>query len=295
MILEKFEKSGLIHPPKWLKDNCAYLTIMGSTAYGVNKDDSDFDIYGFAIPPKEIAFPHLGGKILGFGTQAETFNQWSEHHIKDPDGKDREYDFTVRNIIKFFDLLMAGNPDITDSIWTPINCVIHSTAIGNMVRENRQMFLSKLAWPKYKGYAFAQMSKVKSGSNRSNPKRAADIEEHGFDLKFCYHIVRLLNEIEQILMEGELDLLRNREQLKSIRRGEWSLEEIQTYFDEKERSLELLFTTSKLRMKPDEGAIKTLLLNCLEQHYGTLSQAVVRETSFDLLKSEMQAVLNKYA
>ena len=51
------------------------------------------------------------------------------------------------------------------------------------------------------------------------------------DVKFLYHVVRLLNEAEQILMEGDLDLERNREQLKSIRKGEWTFDQIVKYFD----------------------------------------------------------------
>ena len=50
--------------------------------------------------------------------------------------------------------------------------------------------------------------------------REKDIVKHGYSTKFAYHIVRLLNEVEQILTEHDLDLERNREQLKSIRRGD---------------------------------------------------------------------------
>jgi hypothetical protein len=56
-----------ISPPAWLPNNMCYEVIMGSRAYGVNKaDDSDYDMYGFCIPPKHIVFPHLAGNIWGF-------------------------------------------------------------------------------------------------------------------------------------------------------------------------------------------------------------------------------------
>jgi len=89
--------------------------------------------------------------------------------------------------------------------------------------------------------------------------------------KYAYHLVRLLNEIEQILTEGDLDLRRNAEQLRSIRRGDWTQERVLDYFSSKERELETLYTESKLPWGPDEAAIKQLLLNCLEAHYGSLS------------------------
>jgi predicted nucleotidyltransferase len=293
MIIQKLQSAGLMPCPKWMPDNTAYLTIMGSAAYGCSTDDSDIDIYGFCVPPRHIIFPHEAGVIFGFGKQPEKFEQYQQHHIKDPSGA-KEYDFSIFSIIKYFQLCMENNPNLIASLFTPNNCVIHSTKISSIVRENRKLFLHKGAWFKFKGYSFAQMSKIKGGQNKSNPKRAATIEEHGYDLKFAMHVVRLLAEVEQIMIEGDLDLQRNREQLKSIRRGEWSLERIQTYFDEKERSLEDVYTTSKLPHSPDEMVIRNILLNCLEEHYGDLSQVVKRDISVDALMREMRQVIERY-
>jgi hypothetical protein len=106
-------------------------------------------------------------------------------------------------------------------------------------------------------------------------KRAREVEEHGFDCKFGYHLVRLIDEVEQILTTGDLDLEKNREQLKAIRRGEVPEEKIREYFSIKEKSLEVAYHSSKLPYGPDEEKIKKLLLECLEEHYGDLSHAVV--------------------
>ena len=75
-ILEILNKKDLIDPPNFIITNLQYLTIMGSMAYGCeDKDSSDFDMYGFCIPPKELIFPHVAGEILGFGKQKKRFNQ----------------------------------------------------------------------------------------------------------------------------------------------------------------------------------------------------------------------------
>lgn len=293
MILDNLYKQNRIHPPKWMIPNTSYMTVMGSQAYGVSADDSDLDVYGFCLPPKDMVFPHLAGEIPGFGRQVQRFEQWSEHHVKDPN-KEIEYDFVVYSIVKYFQLCMENNPNMIDSLFTPRNCVIHSTTISEMVRENRRMFLHKGCWHKFKGYAYAQMSKIRNKVNASNEKRAASIAEHGYDLKFAYHIVRLLNEVEQILVEGDLDLQRNREQLKDIRRGEWTIEQVETYFEEKERVLEATYAASKLPHGPDEAAIKRLLLSCLEEHYGDLGAAVRVDVNVDALVRDMRAVLDKY-
>jgi predicted nucleotidyltransferase len=294
MILDKLTTAELIHPPHWLPNNTIMLMKMGSQAYGVSNDDSDLDIYGVCMPPKELVFPHLAGEIPGFGNQIQRFNIWQEHHVKDPNGK-VEYDFAVYSIVKFFQLCMENNPNMLDSLFVPRNCLIHSTHVAERIREQRKMFLHKGCWAKYKGYAFGQMHKIKNKSNASNPKRNASIQAHGYDLKFAYHIVRLLNEVEQILVEHDLDVQRNREQLKSIRRGEWTFEMLDEYFYSKEKSLEEVYAKSTLLHSPDEDKIKNLLMECMEAHYGNLSAAVVRVPQLDQLVRELGEMVKRYS
>jgi predicted nucleotidyltransferase len=274
--LQRLADWGLIKPPRWLPGNVMYETIMGSVAYGVSSDTSDLDLYGWAIPPKEDIFPHLRGEIPGFGREAKRFGVYQEHHVEDRDalaGHGRIYDLTFFGIVKFFALAMENNPNVIDSLFTPANCVLHSTRIGNLVRENRRLFLHKGAWPRFKGYAYSQLHKL--AIKRPRGKRAELVAEHGFDTKFGYHVVRLIGEVEQILVEGDIDLQRNREQLKAIRRGEWSEERLRRWFAEKESHLERAYAESTLRATPDEGRIRALLLECLEEHYGSLEGCVV--------------------
>ena len=128
-------------------------------------------------------------------------------------------------------------------------------------------------------------------------KRMDAIAKHGYDVKFAYHIVRLLNEVEQILVEQDLDIQRNREQLKSIRRGDWTLEQIEKYFEEKELELEKLYISSTLRHSPDEEGIKELLMECLEMHYGSLDKCIIQQdealTTLRAIQHLTDKVLNK--
>jgi hypothetical protein len=126
-------------------------------------------------------------------------------------------------------------------------------------------------------------------------KRFKPVKEFGYDVKFAYHVVRLLNEVEQIMTEGDLDLERNREQLKSIRRGEWKIEDIREYFSKKEKELESVYLNSKLPYGPDEERIKTLLLSCLEEHYGSLDQAIAKPDSLKNLLIDLQQIIDKYS
>jgi predicted nucleotidyltransferase len=295
MIIHDLQKHGLITPPKWLADNTAYLTIMGSMAYGVSRDSSDIDYYGFCVPPKDMLFPHLAGYVEGFGAdkERERFGQWQEHHIKDPSGK-AEYDFVVYNIVKYFNLCMENNPNMIDSMFTPANCVVHCTGIGQIMRDNRRKFLHRGAWHSFKGYAFTQLGKIKSKQNRSNPKRAETIAKYGYDTKFAYHLVRLLGEVEQILTEGDLDLQRNNRKLIAIRNGEWTLDQVEQFFTKTESELETVYKESKLPFGPDEEEIKTIMFQCLEQHYGSLDNAVAKNVPVELVLREVQNVLDRF-
>ncbi len=292
--LQRLTDKGLIRPPRWLPGNVQYETIVGSTAYGVSSDTSDLDVYGWAIPRKEDVFPHLRGEIPGFGGRAEQFQVYQQHRVEDRDalaGHGRTYDLAIYGIVKFFALAMENNPNIIGCLFTPATCVLHSTRVGNLVRENRRLFLHKGAWPKFKGYAYSQLHKI--AIKRPVGKRAELVAEHGFDTKFAYHVVRLVGEVEQILIEGDIDLQRNNESLKAIRRGEWTEERLRAWFADKESQLERAYAESSLRATPDEARIKALLIDCLEEHYGSLEGCVVVPDRAAVALRNIQAELDR--
>ena len=119
------------------------------------------------------------------------------------------------------------------------------------------------------------------------------VAQHGFDTKFGYHVVRLIVEVEQILMEGDINLQRNNDQLKAIRRGEWTEDRLRTWFSEKESHLERLYSESTLRPVPDEEGIKVLLMQCLEEHYGSLKGCVVDPDQTVIALRNIQAELDR--
>lgn len=291
-IVTHLIEQRLIATPSFLKHNVHYEVIMGSVAYGVSGESSDWDIYGFCIPPKDIIFPHLRGEIVGFGKQIKRFEQYQQHHIADPDIK-RNYDLSIYSIVKYFQLCMENNPNMIDSLFVPQRCVIHITAIGNLVRENRRKFLHKGCWHKFKGYAYAQVHKMRTKTPTPDSKRAKDIEQQGYDSKFGYHVVRLIDEVEQILSTGDLDLERNKEQLKAIRQGEMGEQEIYDYFTTKEKRLEELYHTSTLPYAPNEEEIKKLLLQALEEHYGSLKETYSQPDRAISLLRDIQSLLDQ--
>jgi uncharacterized protein len=246
---QKLMERGLINDaPSFLRSNMHYETIVGSHAFGVadtsvRRKVPDYDVYGFAIPPKEYIFKTLTGWVPGFGPEPPGFEQWHKHHILESSvgAGDKQWDLQIFGLVRFFELCRENNPNILDSLYTPENCVLHCTPVGRMVRDHRKLFLSKLCWKKYRGYALAQLKKL----NDKVPigGRAEIVARYGYDVKFAYHIVRLFDEAEQIMLEGDLDLQRSKEAMKSVRRGDWKLEDLKAWVMDKERSLESIYVT----------------------------------------------------
>lgn len=279
---QKLMERGLIPgAPLFLKSNVHYETIMGSHAYGV-ADTSvkqklpDYDVYGFAIPPKEMLFKHLTGWIPGFGDEPPGFDTWQQTGVCDPSsgGQGKEWDLSIFGIVRYFELCRENNPNVIDSLFTNEECVLHCTQIGRMVRDHRKLFLSKLCWKKFRGYANAQLRKLNDKVPIGGRKEI--VEKFGYDVKFAYHIVRLFDEAEQIMLEHDLDLQRAKEVMKAIRRGEWTLEQLKAWVVEKDRVLEAAYTRCQLPEKPLLEPLRKLLLECLETHYGSIDDCVAQ-------------------
>jgi len=288
-MIKTLTNKKLISPPKWLPDNTIYEVIMGSVAYGVSSDTSDMDVYGICIPPKEDVFPHLKGYIIGFDEE-NRFEQFQQHHILDKDaigGKGRTYDFSIYNIVKFFKLAMENNPNIIDSLFVPRECVLSSTQVGELIRENRKLFLHKGLWPKFKGYAYSQLHKMKNQTKEGN--RTELIEKYGYDIKNAYHLVRLLYEAEMLITECDMDLRRYNEHLKCIRRGEFQFNQIIDWAQSKEKTLEEIFLKSDLPTKPQKEKIKQLLIECLTIHYGKID--IVQPDKYKNIVEEIRRIV----
>lgn len=296
-IIQKLTKKNLIKPPSFVGSNTMYECIVGSIAYGVSTDTSDFDVNGFCIPPKEVVFPHLKGEIEGFGRQKQTFKGYQKHHIFDPDvlkGKGRTYDLNIYNIVHYMSLCMENNPNMLTTLYVPRECILTSTSISEMVRERRDIFLHKGAWHRYKGYAYSQRHKMQGKNPESGSNRDRLRKEFGFDVKYAYHMVRLLYEVEMILNEHTIDIRRHKEHLKTIRRGEVTQKDIIQWCDSKESALERAYEESTLRYSPDETVIQNLLLDCLEHHYGSLEAVITRPNELRVILDGISALIERY-
>jgi predicted nucleotidyltransferase len=254
--------------PKWLtEDRVSYLTVMGSHAYGTNTPESDFDFYGFCLPPVEVTFPHLKGYVPGFSENVPNFENFQGLHLED---FDVQFDLTVYSLPRYFSLCMKGNPNMVDSLFTADECVVKQDNVGKMVRDNKNLFLSQRCWHSFKGMAYSHVSRLRSGHTKDGRMELAN--KFGYDTKDAYHCVRMLMEVDMVLHEGTLDLQRNKEMLKDVRNGSWTLNDVLDFFDRKMNDLDTFLSTGECAVPygPDEKAITKLLVDCMEEKYGRL-------------------------
>lgn len=123
----------------WIPARTIFLTRAGSHAYGLATPESDVDLRGVAIPPREY--------FLGF---AQRFEQ---AEAPDPD-------LVIYDIRKFFQLAAACNPSIVELLWTAAEDHVLVTPLGQQLFAQRSLFLSRRAKQTFSGYAVAQLKRL---------------------------------------------------------------------------------------------------------------------------------------
>ena len=262
-IVQKLYDSNLLNLEQNFILDTEFEVQMGSIAYGADMENSsDNDIHGFCIPPKEIIFPHLAKNYVeGFSNRIPNFESWHQHHI---DYGTAQYDVCIYSIVKFFKLAMDNNPNVLDVLFVPNHCHIKVSPIAQHILNNRKKFLSKLSFHRFSGYSFSQMKQL------TQNKRKDLIDKFGFDTKAAYHAVRLSLQAIQILETGDLDLDVNGKLLRSIRRGEYELEEIKEMLVNYEKQAKVLYDTGTLQYSSNIKELEELLIECLEMKFGKI-------------------------
>ncbi|HEY5823378.1 MAG TPA: nucleotidyltransferase domain-containing protein [Cyclobacteriaceae bacterium] len=135
--------------------------ISGSHAYGLNLPQSDTDIKGVFVLPKQ--------EFYGLTFTDQVNNETN--------------DIMYYEIKKFIDLLLKNNPNILELLATPDDCILYKHPVMEQIRA--EMFISKLCNQSFGQYAYAQIKKAR-GLNKKilNPidaKRKTIID-------FCYVI-----------------------------------------------------------------------------------------------------------
>jgi predicted nucleotidyltransferase len=251
------EKALRFKAPEFVTDDLIYLTIGGSLTYGVSSPDSDIDMYGVCVPPKEKVFPTFGGNIPGFGKPVNAWPHWGY--------KGAGLDIMVYSVVKFFNMAMLGSPNIIELLFTEDHHISFMTELGVSLRESRDLFLTNNVIPRFTGFYHSQKGKLYYQDGHSG--KSGRIEKYGYDTKAAYHSMRLLVELEQLLETGTMNLGMYSNLLTGIRHGGFSAEDIGPMLEAKAEQVKNKKEHSVLREEPNEEYIKQVLTDLLETHW----------------------------
>ena len=128
-----------------VKASTILLVKSGSHAYGTNIETSDEDFKGVSIPPKEFVV----GPFYNFEQKIELV---SNGHPAD---------VTITSLMKTIKLASECNPNVIETLFTDSSDTLFCDEFGDMLVENRDLFLSRQAKYRFTGYAHSQLKRIK--------------------------------------------------------------------------------------------------------------------------------------
>lgn len=222
-----------------------YEILYGSDAYGTTMQDSDNDIRGILLPTIDECL--------------------SMKELKDVRVHNDEEDRVMYPIQKFFRLAVKSNPSVFEWLFVPENCIKIMTPAGKLIRDNREIFLSKELYHRFKGFAYSEFSSLTKLTGETGLKRKRQILKFGFSPKNAMNVIRLMEQGIELLETSYLTMPRpNAEFLKNIKKGEISYKEITNLFDELLKKLETARDNSKLPDEPQFKKADNLLIKILK-------------------------------
>jgi predicted nucleotidyltransferase len=222
----------------------------GSIAHGMYVPSTDpnsiddRDVMAVCVPPLEYYF---GLKEFGSGGTKEI--------------KHGEWDIVVYEARKFIRLLARGNPNVLMMLWLDNRFYLKVTEVGRLLLDNRDVFVGRHVYQAFVGYARSQLHKMTHCAFQGymGAKRKALVEKYGYDCKNAAHLIRLLRMGGEFLREGRLEVLReDAEELLRIKRGQWTLEQVQTEAECGFQWAEEAYRTSTLPPGPDMDQVNDL-------------------------------------
>jgi len=154
-----------------------YVAVHGSAAYGLATDESDLDLKGCAIPPREalLGCRDLPPEQVEFSPQADL-----------PGRLAGPYDAVIFSLQKVCRLGAACNPNVVEMLFVAERHVLKMTPLGERIRALGPLFLSLRARQTFGEYARGQLRRMEQHRRwlrqppRGVPTRADfGLPEHG--------------------------------------------------------------------------------------------------------------------
>lgn len=245
-----------------LRARTILLTISGSRSYGLHTAESDIDIKGVVIPPKEFYFGVL--RNFEHATADEEIAVYKdvlskeEREVADKNG----FEGTSYELTKFMGYALKFNPNIVESLFCRDQEVRICSKFGEMLRANREAFISLNALDAMTGFSGAQIRRIKAGKDPMDPSTPRG-------RKLAYQVVRLMRTCKELLLTGKVNVWRgdiDAEELLYIKQGGWSAEQVVEFFDKADAELEEISKSERcvIPKEPNRKAVEKLCIEMVE-------------------------------
>jgi uncharacterized protein len=206
-----------------------YRCIVGSQAYGLNREGSDVDRRGIYIPPAELEW-----SIYGVPEQIES----------------RESEECYWELKKFLVLALKANPNILECLFTPM--IEQTSEIADAILAKRHIFLSKLVYQTYNGYVMSQFKRLEQDLRATGEVK----------WKHAMHLIRLLLQGISVLTEAYVPVRvsEHREVLLAVRDGVRGWDEVNAWRLSLHKEFESAFRSTRLPESPDYVEANRLLV-----------------------------------
>lgn len=226
----------------------------GSHLYGLNTEESDNDILSIFIEPELVVWSNRSWN---------TFNLRTPHQTTNPGDLDG-YAYSLRHYIK---LATQGNPSILTTLFADSNSILHIEPIGHLLFQERDLFVSQNAAPRFRGYLLNQIDRFRGIKQGHKPKRPHLVEAFGYDTKYAMHIYRLGLQGIEFLSNGHISCPmfdEGKELCLDIRSGSFTYDEVNDGITQLLLDLDEAISLSELPLEPDYDDIASL---SAQMHY----------------------------
>ncbi len=193
---------------KIAEDNCILEVRVGSHLLGTNTPESDLDVIGIFMPPKELLYGLSECNEVSFD---EVDKDESGRNTKD--AVDKKY----YNFRKFMKLALQNNPNILHVMFADKKNILKLHPIGARILDMRHAILHRECVKRFIGYANGQMHQMKLKPENYFKLEAALEGLEGAD--DCRSIGELLDPVVSLS-----DVLSNKKAEKHIKVGDLNIE-----------------------------------------------------------------------
>lgn len=188
-------------------------------------------------------------------------------------------DLAAHEFRKGVKLLMGANPNAWPLLFCPDHQVLRSSPVGDALRANRDLFLTRKVYHSFRGIARSNLKRMEKSTREGElpyegymgEKRKKKVREVGYDPKNASHLLRYLTMCREMVEDGEVRIDRTEvgdaSLFREVKAGEWKFDRVVEAANTLEERIDAALPDSPLPETPDREAIEGLTVTLLETFF----------------------------